>query len=191
MERASEIANQLDMEGQQRSVHPTVVRELMKEKNIEVLGVLYALIMQQSRRINPPLEFEEIFDFVVSYYRRCFKEKPPKVGWASTNYSAGWDLVNWFSVLFADKSVPRAYLLKLKDWMAELYKTGDDELRACLVNATLEHLFEQKKIRKFFEDWKNDPILSVAHAEALEWVTRGGATPLGKPNWLKKVSQKS
>jgi hypothetical protein len=69
--------------------------------------------------------------------------------------------------------------------MAKLYREGDARLRRCLVDATLEHLFEQGKFRKFFADWKADPVLGVAHAEALEWVKGGGKTPLGKPEGFK------
>jgi hypothetical protein len=65
-------------------------------------------------------------------------------------------------------------------WLGRLYKEGDADIRRCIVHATLEHLFEQEPIRKFFADWKNDEVLAVAHAEASEWYKGGGSSPLGK-----------
>jgi hypothetical protein len=44
----------------------------------------------------------------------------------------------------------------------------------------LEHLFEQQDIREFFSDWRNDPVLTIAHKEASKFYSGGGKTPLGK-----------
>lgn len=188
MSKASDIAQQLDMEGKQRVIERRIVRSLMKETDLEVLGVLYSFITEAPDRVTPSLEFDEMFQFVLMYYARCLKEDVKQREWASTRYTAGRDLVNWFAALFNDRSVPRPYLSKLKGWMAELYRNGDQDLRTCLVTATLEHLFEQRKIRRFFEDWGSDPVLAVAYREAMAWVTGGGSTPLGKSRWFKRAS---
>jgi hypothetical protein len=50
--------------------------------------------------------------------------------------------------------------------MAALYKEGDQRLRTCIVQATLEHLFERKPIKKYFSDWKQNPMLRDAFEEA-------------------------
>ena len=72
-------------------------------------------------------------------------------------------------------------LADLKNWLGQLYKRGDSELRTCIVHAALEHMFEQKEIREFFSDWAKDQVLAVAHEEASEWYKGGGTSPLGKP----------
>ena len=59
--------------------------------------------------------------------------------------------------------------------LGRLYKEGDPDTRVSIVQATLEHLFEQDQIREFFSDWKNDEVLAVAHEEASEWYTGGEA----------------
>jgi hypothetical protein len=64
-------------------------------------------------------------------------------------------------------------------WPANPYVSGDDKLRQCLVVATLEHLFENREIAKFFSDWKNQEILADAYERAIKWSRRGGRTPLG------------
>ena len=67
------------------------------------------------------------------------------------------------------------------------YIEGDETLRSCLVTATPEHLFEQKEIREFFSDWKQHPVLAVAHKEASEWYLGGGRSSLGNPRERSKT----
>lgn len=77
--------------------------------------------------------------------------------------------------------MPRPLLEDLKSWLGRLYKEGKPEIRTCIVHATLEHLFEQKQIRKFFSNWQNDVVLAEAYRESSEWYKGGGKTPLGEP----------
>jgi hypothetical protein len=134
----------------------------MGSANIEVLGAAYVLILkpQHYNRITPPLTFDDYHTFVRHYHERCFLENP-QGEWCNSRYEAGWNLANWFARLWRDQSVPRSALEELKTWLAKLY------------TATLEHLFETPELAEFFAEWKSDPILSVAHEAAMEWV-RGG-----------------
>ena len=148
--------------------------------NIEVLGFVDALIHDKHFRIEPPISQRQYIDFIKLYFQRCLREDP-QGEWASSRHIAGGEMVNVFGALWRDKEVPRELLAELRDWLGILYKNGDATIRLCLVNATLEHLFEQEPIRKFFENWKSDPVLSVAHRESSEWYLGGGNAPLGKP----------
>ncbi len=140
----------------------------------------HALLSGRRFRIEPPISISEYIEFSKRYYERCLKENPDG-DWSDSRYSAGADVVNIFASLWRDSSVPRPVLEDLKMWLARLYREGDTEIRTCVVQATLEHLFEQKQIREFFADWLNDEVLAVAHAEASEWYKGGGSSPLGKP----------
>ena len=154
--------------------------------DIEILGFTYHLLSNRRFRIEPPISLREYVEFMKRYYERCLRENPDGE-WSDSSYSAGMDLVNIFVAFFRDSAVPRSVLADLKNWLAQLYKAGDSELRTCLINATLEHMFEQKEIREFFSDWKSDQMLAVAYEEASEWYKGGGTSPLGKPpsgsNW--------
>src|SRR5207253_9552555 len=46
------------------------------------------------------------------------------------------------------------------------YRSGDSELRACIMTSCLEHLFESRRIAAYFSDWQEDPILAAAYTEA-------------------------
>jgi hypothetical protein len=154
------------------------LREWMRSDDIEVLGFLFAMIDDARFHIEPPIDVREYCDFVKRYSARCFRENPDGE-WADNRYSAGWNIVGVFCVLW-DKQVPRDVLTDLKIWLADLYREGNQDLRTCLETASLEHMFERQAIREFFLDWKNDPLLNQAYESALLWVTHGGKSTLSK-----------
>jgi hypothetical protein len=156
------------------------IREWMASDDIEILGFTHSLLSDRRFRVQPPISLAEYIEFTKSYYGRCLRENPDG-DWSASRYIAGGELVNIFASLWRDSSVPRPVLEELKAWLERLYREGDQTIRTCIVQATLEHLFEQEQIREFFSDWQNDEVLAVAHSEASEWYKHGGNSPLGKP----------
>jgi hypothetical protein len=152
----------------------TEVKEWLDCENLEILGYLSALMADARVRIEPSLSIEEYIAFQKKYLETCLRENPSGE-WADSAYSAGWSLVRIFIKLWDDENVPRSYLLDLKRWVGKLYQSGDQDLRTCLVHATFEHLFERRAIKKYFSDWKADPALAGAYAQACLW---NGKTPL-------------
>jgi hypothetical protein len=153
----------------------------MASSDQEALGALYHSITDRrfTSRIEPSLTFDDYQSFARAYFGRCLREDP-KGTWISSRYSAGWDLVGWIASLWKDKNAHKVALAEWKSWLADMYRQADADLRTCLVTATLEHLFEQRGMPKYFADWKADPTLSEAYAQAVEWVEHGGESPLGK-----------
>ncbi|HVB85058.1 MAG TPA: hypothetical protein VNK23_00120 [Candidatus Dormibacteraeota bacterium] len=164
------------------------LREWMESSDIEILGFASATIHNRRFRIEPPLSTEEYVSFEKSYHERCLRDNPDGE-WSDSRYSAGHDLVNIFSSLWADQNVPRPILAELKDWLGNLYKNGDADIRTCIVQATLEHLFEQKALRTFFSDWQGDSVLRIAYDEACLWPDGGGSSPLCMPPQTRRGRQ--
>ena len=156
------------------------LREWMASGDIEIVGFAHGMIHDTRFRIEPAMLLEEYVRFEKSYHERCLHENPDGE-WSDSRYSAGYDLVNTFGSLWHDPEVPRPVFNDLKVWLGRLYKDGDEEIRTCIVQASLEHLVEQKPIREFFSDWQKDLVLRVAYDEACLWPDGGGSTPLGKP----------
>jgi hypothetical protein len=156
------------------------MREWMKSGDIEILGFAHSTIGNGRFWIEPALPVEEHVHFVKHYYERCLRENPDG-DWSDSRYSAGMTFVNIFGSLWRDSQVPRRLLDDLKNWLGRLYKDGDEIVRTCLVQATLEHLVEQNAIREFFADWQKDTVLRAAYDEACLWPDGGGSTPLRKP----------
>jgi hypothetical protein len=156
------------------------IQRWMVSSDIEILGFTHHFVSDRRFRIEPPISLPEYVEFAKRYCERCLRENPDGE-WSDSRYSAGGDLVNIFASLWRDSSAPRTILDDLKVWLGNLYKEGSPEIRTCIVHATLEHLFEQKQIRKFFSDWREDDGLAMAYEEASEWYKGGGKSPLGKP----------
>lgn len=155
-------------------------RRWMDSEDIEVLGFVYSTLGDRRLRVEPELALEEYLKFVRHYYERCFFENPDGE-WSDSRYSAGWDLVNVLAFQWDNPEVPRSVMDDWKHWLADLYKRGSEEVRTCIINATLEHLLEKGSLRKFFADWVKDPVLRTAYEHAFLWYAGGGRTPLGKP----------
>jgi len=124
------------------------LRRWLKSDDIEIVGFAHSLIDDYRFRIEPALTVNEYKDFLKHYFERCLREDP-QGEWSDDRYSAGREMVNIFASLWRDSSVPREVLKELKVWLGDPYKEGDEKIRKCLVNATLEHLFERKDIREF------------------------------------------
>ena len=155
------------------------VRRWAISDDMETLGALVSLLDSPEfrTRVQPPLSFDEHQALFLRYTERCFLENSAG-DWADSRYSAGWALVGWFIALWRKEAVPRKKLLEIKRMLARLYKSGNSEVRVCIVNATLEHLFEDRGVAKYFKDWKEDPVLAQAYADAMLWSDNGGTSPL-------------
>jgi hypothetical protein len=163
------------------SIPRDTVMEWMGSDDREVLGAVYHSITDKrfTSRIEPALTFEQYQAFAREYFGRCLRENP-QGEWASSRYNAGWDLVGWIASLWKDRTAHGPALAEWKKWLAEMYRQGNADIRTCLVTATLEHLFEQRGMSKYFADWKTDPVLAEAYSQAMEWIEHGGKSPLGK-----------
>jgi hypothetical protein len=146
------------------------IERWMGSEDLEALGALMVILTKKKHylRITPPLGLDDYFPFLLHYFERCLRENVDGE-WMDSSYTAAWSLVNWFRGFWDDPEVPRKRLREMKDWLARLYREGDERLRNCLVTGTLEHLFEDKAIARFFDDWRKDPVLTVAYREAMEW----------------------
>jgi hypothetical protein len=145
------------------------IKEWMLSSDIEALAALSYFILNKFyyKRIEPSLTLEDYKKFLLFYWERCLKENLESGEWSDSRYEAGWSIVNWFISLWNDKSVPKEILSEIKEWIASIYRDADDELKLCIETAILEHLFQNKKIKSFFKNWKKDEILNEAYKNAL------------------------
>jgi hypothetical protein len=144
------------------------VKPWLTHPSVEVLGAVNVHIMQNTRRIEPPLSMEEICSTVQEYYRQCLIQNRQDSDYAPNRSLAGLEFVGWFQVLWRDPAVPREYVGRLKTMIRDLCveeKVPQDQM----VGAVLEHLFETPQIAEFFADWGFDPNLKDAFKQAMEW----------------------
>jgi len=162
-----------DDPGNARAVPRSQVVEWMQYPALEVQGAIYTMVAdaQRAKHIKPALTFEDYYRFVVPYLLRCI-EQNPDMEWVESSYLAGYALVAWIVDFWDKKTVSRKQLADIKQRLAALYKRGDLQVRDTVVNAVLEHLFEQSELARYFKDWQSDPVLAPAYADALLWVKK-------------------
>lgn len=139
-------------------------------EDLEALAAVNSLLFdpEASRRIEPNLTLPEYMSAALPYLERCLREDP-KGQWADSRWEAGGLIANWIKDVWTDQRF-RPSVDKFRDWLAKLYKSADDpDLRTCLVQTTLEHLFEIDGIAATFGNWQYDPELRPAYEEAKRW----------------------
>jgi hypothetical protein len=156
-----------------REVSKSKVLEWMRSADLQVRGALYTLISDAGRakHIRPSLQFEDYYGFVLPYLEQCIEQNPDGE-WTDSRYLAGHALVAWIFDFWNNEAVPRAKLAEIKHRLADLYKRGDAGVRDAVVNAVLEHLFENRQLATYFGDWKKDPVLERAYKDALSWTEK-------------------
>lgn len=144
------------------------VKMWLSHPSVEVLGAVNIHIMQNTRRVEPPLSMEEICSTVQEYYKQCLIQNLQTSQYAPNRSIAGLELVGWFQILWRDSAVPREYLVRLEAMLRDLCieeKVPQDQM----AGAVLEHLFETPQIAELFAEWRSDPRLKKAFDLAMEW----------------------
>jgi hypothetical protein len=161
-----------------RSVPQSRVLKWMESDDVETIGATYRFIIspRHVERVDPPLDFDSVFDFVLGYYEICLKTNPQSE-WADSCTSAGMDMIKWF-VWMWDEGRDRKYFDAMKSRLANLYLSGTPELKKRVVQGVVEHLFEREPIRVFFSDWRDNEQLRPAYDEGMLWIEGGGTSPL-------------
>lgn len=149
-----------------------IIFQWMKEENLNTLGALYSCLLKDNytNRIFPSLEFHEYKKFFLRYYQCCLVENnisDDPESYLMSRYEAGWDMANWILSLQDDKSISKKELndsmLEIKEMLEDLYISGDEDLRNCLITAIFEHIFVNKKILHYFKGWNSKNILKEAY----------------------------
>lgn len=136
--------------------------------SLDVQGALTDLIFEHRQRIDPTLSQHEVRRIVEDYYRQCLIRDIKDSDYAPNRHIAGYEFVGWFKDLWQDATIPREYLIHLKEMLREICLEGKVP-RDEIVTAVLEHLFEEPALQELFVDWKSDPKLGEAFALAKAW----------------------
>jgi hypothetical protein len=137
-------------------------------RSVEELGALCRLVQAPNVVIEPPLSFAEYADILLPYLRRCLDEDPSGE-WVESRESAATTFRYWFAWLWRNRIVSPHEFEGLKHWLRRAYEAGDAATRRCLVDATLEPLFDDESIVRFFADWQHSPVTMQAYSAALAW----------------------
>jgi len=146
----------------------------MQSDDLQILGLVVQAFVDYGdlERIEPRLDMQVVYDFLLKYYERCIREDP-QCEWADRRYVVGDHIVPWYHGAPETGDEPRQeFLTRVKQLLARLYLDGDEDVRDAIVCGTIEHILEQPRWREFFKDWCDDPILRGAYDYAMEWAAK-------------------
>lgn len=141
----------------------------MASEDITILGALYKFTDVAWDRIHPRMQKEEICHFILRYLKKCMIENPEAQEYVFNRYEAGWEMASWIKHLWSKKPETNPILQEISATLKAMYLQGDTAIRECIVNAVLEHAFEEKAIVDLFAEWQQDEQLKTAYQNALEW----------------------
>lgn len=160
-----EIAALLDAGG---PVPAARVAAWLASEDAETLAGALAVVRALSRHIDGQLDEGVLAGAAARYYARALGQNQPG-RFIESRRAAAEGLAEWYLRLNELEPVPQRLLEALKQTLAGLYRAGDDALRATIITACLDRLFESRRIALAFADWARDPALAPAHRAALEW----------------------
>jgi hypothetical protein len=151
-----------------QKIPASTVRSWLRNPSVKVLGAVTLHILNNSKRVEPPLTMEEICNTVQEYYKQCLIQGLDDGNYVPNRSIAGLEFVGWFQSLWRDSAVPREYVTRLKTMLRDLCMANEIP-QDQVVGAVLEHLFETPQIAEFFADWRSEPKLREAYDLAMEW----------------------
>lgn len=160
-----EIAAYLDGGGGPRAAR---LAEWLAAEDLETLAGALALVRTLGARIEGRLDESLLAAAARRYYSHALAAN--RAGrFIEDRRAAAAGLAEWYLRLCDEEPLPRALLEALKQTVAALYRGGDDALRAAIITACLDRLFESRRIAMEFADWADDPVLAPGYRAALDW----------------------
>jgi hypothetical protein len=141
-----------------------------------VLGLLLHAVTVGWERIQPPLSCDEYGDLLLKVFNAAVENKTEnKTSYARSPYEVGHLLaacaVQAITLVGSEPRILQVFG-RLKEVLARLYRTGNGSQRRCIIDAVLEHSFENPELLRFFADWQSQSDLLDAFNEAQEWAER-------------------
>ena len=122
-----------------------LIKKWMRSTNIEVLGTIHFYLdeMGYFSKISPPFELKDILELQKKYF-------------------SSLDLLPWFYNFWNHPDITQSLLNDFNSWIAQIYKEGDTDVKEEIIHVVFLHLFEDKKVKKLFSNWQDDPDLKEA-----------------------------
>jgi hypothetical protein len=85
-----------------------------------------------------------------------------------SGFEAAWELAAWLKHLRAIEGTEKIISRVVRD-LENLYRRSDPETRNRIETGAVEHILEDRSLRKYFSHWRDDPELRSAYELCLEW----------------------
>jgi len=170
------------------TVAKSKIDEWARSTDANVLSLLLRAVSIGWDRIQPTLPRGDYGKILINALKVVLTNPcDAESGYMYTSYDLAHQLTAWaLEAATESRKDPeiQEVLTQIIDALGDLYRTGDQRQRRCIVDGAVEHLFERDEGRALFASWQHDPDLRVAYDEANQWRDRVN----GKLDLLRHVA---
>ena len=147
------------------------LRDAMESSSLETMSVAHDIFVYHRNRINGRFTDDSVCNFLISYYILCMKNELSSSDRVHSKFEAAQELVRIFETLVKSPSTnARNLVTRIVDSITGMFQMGGKFLRNMIETGFLDHIFEIKANRRFFEHWKSEPFRD-AYEASLRWGT--------------------
>lgn len=143
------------------------ILDALDGKDICDMAIARDLLVYDIGRINPRPTLEDVGHRLVDYYIKCIMRNPKKKDCVQVHspFEAAKELQRLFEFWVSSES---SQVVNQIDYLVhavtELYRRSNEKIRNILETGFLEHVFEIKNNRHFFDHWKAPPFADAFSA---------------------------
>jgi hypothetical protein len=142
------------------------LRTWMNSPRLSAQSAAFDVLFEHPEYVDAPSEAETT-SFYLRYFTRALQEDPASQGLPGP-YVMAHSMRAWFERLWRQRPVSEAALLRLRESIADLVRSGNERTRDVLIIGFLEHVLGKADQAAFFAAWEADPILGEVYKTALE-----------------------
>src|SRR5713226_4791810 len=139
----------------------------MQDPDLETRALVYELTDRHWSRISPELSMNEQCSFMSRYLLDCLAANRQDEEHVHSGFEAAWELASWLKHLRTLEGTEKVIERVVRD-LELLYRRSDPETRNRIETGAVEHVLEDRKLRKFFSNWQDDSELRSAYEHCLE-----------------------
>ena len=140
----------------------------MADSDLETRAIIYELTNKAWSRISPEPSMDEQCAFMSEYLLACIKVNQSDQEYIHSGYEAAWELAAWLKHLGTLEGTEKVIARVVRD-LEKLYRLSDAKTRNRIETGAVEHILEDRRLRRFFLHWREDPELKSAYELCLEW----------------------
>jgi len=145
-----------------------LVLRWMADPDLETRALVYRLTRKGWSRITPELNADEQCSFMARYLLDCMNTDPRGEENIHSGFEAAWEFASWLKHLRTLQGMEQVIARAVRD-LEQLYLRSDPRTRNRIETGAVEHILEDKALRKYFAHWRDDPELHTGYDLCVSW----------------------
>jgi hypothetical protein len=162
----------------ERQLERAELRRWLRATDPDVLGAVYRAVSYHWGRIKPGFTRMQ-YARLLNRFVAATLVRPGKTVYAMTPSEVIRTYCGFLLECYrsSDEEAVKCMQFSVRA-LGGLYRRATPRMRRCIVDAGIEHLFEESGMRAHFDYWRRDRVLSRGYREALDWAQAQPPAPL-------------